>query len=165
MKNYAMMALGLALLPTLAVAAPEFSGTWARDNARSTPAGYPTYWLARTTQGGFGGNQEAIMRVQQSGATLQVADPVRPVRTYALDGVAHTVTADTGLTKTSVTARLQGDEVVIDKVEPYSEMPGSVTAKIRETWRLSPDGKELTITTTRDVPAKQQSYKEVYLRK
>jgi hypothetical protein len=43
-------------------------------------------------------------------------------------------------------------------------MPGNVTLKVKEAWSLSPDGKTLTITTTRDIPARHQEYKEVYTR-
>ena len=53
---------------------------------------------------------------------------------------------------------------MVDTVEPYGGMPGNATLKIKEVWSLSPDGKTLTITTTRDVPAKLETYKQVYNR-
>jgi hypothetical protein len=43
-------------------------------------------------------------------------------------------------------------------------MPGNVGLKIKEVWTLSPDGKTLTILTTRDIPARHQEYKQVYIK-
>jgi len=165
MKNQMMMAAGLALLPTLAMAGPDFSGTWVRDNGKSDPPGYPVYWLTRAAPGGFGGNQETVVEVRQSAGSLQVVNPNRPLRTYALDGQPHAATTDTGLQKASVTASAQDEGLTITTAQPYGGMPGNVAASFKETWRLSADGKVLTITTVRDLPAKQQTSKDVYNRR
>jgi hypothetical protein len=159
------LTLGLALAPSLAMAAPDFSGTWVRDKAKSSPEPYPLYWLTRSQPGGFGGNQDPVMQVKQTASGLQVVDPVHPQRSYALDGRPHTVTMDTGMRQASVTAAVQSDALTIASSEPYGGMPGNVTANARETWRLSADGKVLTITTVVETPAKQQSFTEVYNRR
>jgi hypothetical protein len=106
------------------------------------------------------------MTVHQDARTLHVDDPQSMIHEYTLnaDGTAHTEPMDTGIQKAQVTAQLQGDNLVVETTEPYGGMPGNVTLKVKEVWSLSPDGKTLTITTTRDVPARNQEYKEVYTR-
>jgi hypothetical protein len=164
MKKTFLM-LGLMLLPTVALAAPNFSGTWQRNNANSDPDPYPLYWITRPGPS-MGGGRNAInlMTVHQKGNTLQVADPQHPLRNYTLDGQPHTRPTDNMLSKASVTANMQGDNVVIDTTQPYGQMPGNITLKEKEVWALSPDGKTLTVTITRDIPAKQATLKEVYER-
>jgi hypothetical protein len=44
-------------------------------------------------------------------------------------------------------------------------MPGNASLEIKEVWSLSPDGKVLTVTTHRNTPAVQNSYKTVYNKK
>jgi len=102
------------------------------------------------------------MIVQQDANSLQVVDPQGTVRKYMLDGKPHTTTMDTGVEKATVIASWQGDTLVIGTTQPYGGMPGNVTAHIKEVWSLSPDGKILTITTTRTIPAVEKIYKEVY---
>ncbi len=167
MKKQILMALWIACLPVIAMAAPDFNGTWLRDKAKSEPAPYPLYWLTRGVDPGGGGGQNAdyIITVRQEAAKLQVTDPQRPLRTYELDGKARSVTADTGMVKASVAATLKGDTLVVDTTQPYGSMPGNVMMKVEEVWSLSADGKVLTITTTRDSPAAKQTFKEVYNRK
>lgn len=167
MKTKAMMALALALAPTLAWAAPDFSGNWVRDNARSDPGNYPVYWLTRVAPGGGGGggNQEQVVEIRQTGGSLLVTNPARPVRTYALDGKAHAAATDTGLQRASITAAVQDDALTITTAQPYGGMPGNVAATFTDTWRLSTDGKVLTITTVRDTPARRQESKEVFNRR
>lgn len=163
MKKHMMMALALALLPTLAMAAPDFSGTWARDASKSDPVNYPVYWLTRTAP--IGGGADAVVEIKQDAGSLQIANPARRFLNYALDGKAHAVAMETGLAKANLTATLQDDALTIATVQPYGGMPGNVMAKVKETWRLSANGKVLTITTIRDTPAKQQTSKEVFVRR
>ncbi len=72
---------------------------------------------------------------------------------------------DTGLGKTALTARLDGETLVIGRAQPFGGMPGNVEARITETWRLSADGKALTLTTRRETPAKAQTFTEVFARR
>jgi hypothetical protein len=161
----AMMSAGMAFLPTLAMAAPDFNGAWVRDNAKSDPAPNAMYWLTRggpTPGGGGRGNAQFVMTVHEDAKGIQVADSQTAMREYVLDGKPHTRATDTGIQKAEVKAALQGDTLVIETTQPYGGMPGNATLKVKEVWALSPDGKTLTITTTRDVAAKQQTFKQVY---
>jgi hypothetical protein len=186
MKKQLLM-LGMILLPTLAMAAPpDFSGSWARDAADSDAVPNLMYWMTRVAPaaprggaaaggaaaaggrggggGGRGGGAAVIMTVQQDAKGLHQAESQAIVRDYVLDGHPHTKTTDTGIQKAEVTAQLEPDKLVIDTTEPFGGMPGNVGLKIKEVWTLSPDGKTLTITTTRDIPARHEQYKEVYTR-
>lgn len=164
------MILGMILLPTLAMAGtPDFSGSWVRNPIASDPMPNQMYWVtrevvggARGGRGGRGGGGEVTLTVQQNAKILQVSQSNEIARKYILDGRPHARATDTGIQKAEDTARLEGDSVVIDTAEPFGGMPGNVILKIKETWSLSPDGKTLTITTTRDIPARHQAFKEVY---
>jgi len=164
MKKQFLM-LGIILLPTLAMAAaPDFNGSWVRNAAGSDPVPNQMYWMTRggNTMGGGGRAAEVILNVHEEGKSLDVAESNQILRKYTLDGAPHTRPTDTGMQKAVDTATLQGDNLVIETSEPYGGMPGNATLKIKQVWSLSPDGKTLTITTTRDVPARQQTYTEVY---
>ena len=158
------IALGMICLPAIALAAPDFSGSWARNNANSDPAPNGMYWLTRggATMGGGRGTAEVILNVHQDAKGLQIAESGSVVRNYSLDGAPHSRATDTGVEKAVVKAAFEGDTLVIETTQPYGGMPGNATLKIKEVWSLSPDGKTLTITTTRGVPARQQIFKQVY---
>jgi hypothetical protein len=168
MKKHALM-LGMILLPTLAMAAtPDFNGAWVRNPTGSDPMPNQMYWVTRGAAGGDrggrggGGGEQVTLTVQQDANTLQVSESNAIVRKYTLDGKAHTRPTDTGIQKAEDTVRLEGESLVIDTAEPFGGMPGNAVLKIKETWSLSPDGKTLTIITTRDIPARHQTFKEVY---
>lgn len=160
-------ALGMMLLPAMALAAPDFNGSWVRDNAKSEAVPNTMYWMTRgaNTMGGGGrGNAQVILNIHQDAKALQVDDAQSAPRNYVLDGKPHSRPTDTGIQKAEVTANLQADALVIETTQPFGGMPGNATLTIKEIWSLSPDGKTLTVTTTRDVPARQQIYKQVYNR-
>jgi hypothetical protein len=169
-----LLILGMVILPAVAAAtAPNFSGTWARDSANSDPVPDLAYWMTRVPPAAprpASGPQRPVpavlLTVHQDAMTLNVIDPSSAIHEYTLngDGSSHVTAMDTGIQKAQVTAQLQADNLVIETVEPYGGMPGNVTLKVKEVWSLSADGKTLTITTTRDAPARHQSYKEIYTR-
>jgi hypothetical protein len=172
MKKH-LLILGMIFLPALTMAAtPDFSGTWARDSANSDPVPNQTYWMTRVAPAAqrAGGGQRAapviLLTVHQDAKTLHVVDSQSAIHEYTLDGDGspHTKPMDTGIQKAEVTAHLQSDNLVIETSEPFGGMPGNVTLKVKEVWSLSPDGKTLTITTTRDIPARHEAYKQVYTR-
>ena len=165
MKKAILLMLGMALLPGLALAAPDFNGSWVRDNAKSDHDIYPLYWLTRGVDAGGQGNAEYVVSVRQDARGVQVTDSVRPQRNYVLDGKPHVVPTDTGLAKATITATVQGETLVISTVQPYGGMPGNATMNAQEVWALSPDGKSLTITLTREVPATRQTIRQVFTRK
>jgi hypothetical protein len=184
MKKPILIVLAVAYfgLPFLATAAPNFTGSWFRDAASSDPVPNPLM-LREDAQGGGGGGRgqgrgagggrgpggrgggPMPMVVAQDASSLQVTDPQGAVRKYTLDGKTHIVTMDTGVQKAHVTASWQGDALIISSEEPYGGMPGNVTLHAKEVWSISPDGKTLTIATTRTIPAIEKSYKEVYNKK
>jgi hypothetical protein len=162
MKKW-IWALGLTALPTLALAA-DFNGSWVRD-AKSDKDSYPLYWLTRGGAFEYTGGGPVVITVKQDANKVEVADPQRPIRTYELDGKPHTMTMDTMMAKATVTANMQDDKLMVTTSEPYGGMPGNATLTVHEVWSLSPDGKTLTVTTTRDVPAAKQTLKAIYTRK
>jgi hypothetical protein len=185
MKRHILMFLGVAYfgLPFLAAAAPNFSGSWLKDNSKSDPVPNPLM-LREDAQGGGGGGRgqgrggggggrgpggrgggPMPMVVTQDANSLQVTEPQGALRKYTVDGKPHIATMDTGVQKAHVTASWQGDTLVISSEEPYGGMPGNVTLHAQEVWSLSPDGNTLTIATTRTIPAVEKSYKEVYNKK
>jgi len=175
MKRNISMALGLAFfgLPVLAIAAPNFSGSWVQDNAKSERVPDPL-WLTRAPAGrgggragGPGGRGSAAdaLTVQQDANSLQVTDALGAIRKYKLDGKPYTSATETGMQKAAVTASLRGDMLAIETSRPYGGMPGNVTLQVKEVWTLSPDGKLLTITTTQTSPAVEKTFKQVYTRK
>ena len=165
--NTRILMMIAALLPALAFAEPDFSGTWVRDSAKSDVVPNTMYWLTRGVEagGGRGRNTQSVIEVQQSAGRVQVADPARPPRTLMLDGKPHAVPTDTGIQIATVVATVQGDTLTVWTTQPFGGMPGNATLKITETWSLSPDGKVLTVRTERDLPALRQSFSEVYNRR
>ena len=179
MKKYAVMMVAAALfgLPAFSIAAQNFSGSWVRDNIKSDPA--PNmYWLTREPnsggaggggRGGGGGGSGArapiVMTVQHDANRLSVTTPSGAVQKYALDGKPFSKPTDTGVAKAMISATAQGDTLVITTTQPWGGMPGNVSLEIKEVWSLSPDGKVLTVTTHRNTPALQNSFKTVYNKK
>ena len=167
MKKQLMIALGLAALslPALAAAA-DFSGTYVRDAKASDANYFPLYWITRDFIAPGGGGGETVVVVKQTPSSLQITDPARAIRNLPLDGQPHVVTAETGVVKQTVTASVQGDNLVVATVMPYAGMPGGITLNANDTWSLSRDGKVLTVTTVRSTPAApRETSKQVYNRR
>jgi hypothetical protein len=160
MKKQIMIALGLTLMAAPAMAA-DLSGAWVRDAKASDPNSFPVYWITRDLIApGGGGN--AVIELKQSPTTLEITDPARILRKLPLDGQPHVSKAETGVVNHTVTATLQGDNLVVATVEPYAGLPGGITTNIKDTWALSNGGKTLTVTTVRVTPAATQTSKQVY---
>ena len=157
----AVAALVAACALATSAFAADLSGDWIRDSSQSESVPYPTYWL---TRGGEDRARDAddVITVRHDGDTLQITGPVQPQRTILLDGMPHAVATDTGVQTASVTATMRGDALVIDRVQPYGEMPGNVALQEQQTWQLAPDGGTLVVVTTRTTPARRESYTEVY---
>lgn len=104
------------------------------------------------------------MTIHQDAKMLHVDNPQAVVHQYSIntDGAAHAETTGTNIEKAQVKAQFQGDNLVVDTTQPFGGMPGNIPLKTRETWSLSPDGKTLTITTTRDIPSRHEEFKEVF---
>jgi len=178
-----IVVMSLLALPTFSAAAQNFSGSWVRDNAKSDPAPNPQYWLTREpNSGGAGGGggrgggsgrgnaggvgaPGVVITVQQDANSLTVTSPTGAVQKYTLDGKPFSKTTDTGVAKAVVSASTEGDTVVITTTQPWGGMPGNASLDIKEVWSLSPDGKVLTVTTHRNTPALQNSFKTIYNKK
>ena len=171
MKRTILTILGLALtMPLTSMAAPDFSGAWMRDEASSDAGPPELYWLTRgvdATGGRPPSEAERSLEVAQDGNKLTVTRDRRILSNhlnYMLDGKPHTVAMMTGMAQATVTASWKGDTLVINTVEPFGGMPGNATMQTSEVWSLSADGKVLTITTTRELPATTKTIKQVYRR-
>jgi len=105
------------------------------------------------------------MTVQQDANSLTVTSPSGAVQKYTLDGKPFSKPTDTGVAKAVVSASTQGDTLVITTNQPWGGMPGNASLDIKEVWSLSTDGKVLTVTTHRNTPALQNSFKTVYNKK
>jgi len=173
MKIYLAMIVAMALfgLPAFSIAAQDFSGSWVRDNVKSDPA--PNmYWLTREPNsggagggGGRGAPAPLVTTVQHDTNSLTVTNPSGAVQKYTLDGKPFSKATDTGMARAVISASTQGNTVVISTTQPWGGMPGNASLEIKEVWSLSPDGKVLTVTTHRNAPAVQNSYKTVYNKK
>src|SRR5215831_5704171 len=105
MKTHILALVGMVLLgvQSFAIAAPNFSGSWVRDNAKSDQVPNLQYWLTRepnsggaggggrggNNNGGRGGNQ-VVIEVQQDAKNLVVISPQGAIQKYALDGKPFT---------------------------------------------------------------------------
>jgi hypothetical protein len=166
MKNKLMIILGLAMLPLAACAQSDFGGTWVANPGESEPGVDTDYWFGRLSPEVPG---QPDLKVEQDGNTISVYEEARVLArydypaVYVADGKAHEVTdSGTGLAKISITTNWDGDDLVIDSVKPWGSMPGNITLNSREVWKLSADGKKLSITTTQSSPAKVITYTQVY---
>jgi hypothetical protein len=159
--------IAAVLLPTMAFAQPDFSGSWVRDGAKSDVVPNTMYWLTRGVEagGGRGRNNQIVIEVQQSAGRILIADPARPPRALVLDGKPHTAPTDTGIQTSTIIASVQGDRLTVSTTQPFGGMPGNATLKITETWSLSPDAKVLTVRTERELPALRQTFNEIYNRR
>ena len=164
MKNIFTIAAAVAFVPALALAAPNFTGTWVRDGQNSSTVPNTMYWLTRGVDAGGarGPGSNITLEVQQSGSNLTVVDPVEKQRTFMLDGKPYATPTDTGVQNATVTSTLSDAALTIVTQQPWGGMPGNVGLTTTKTWTLSADGRVLTVNTVRDTPAKRDTYREVF---
>jgi len=163
-KTIIMMAMTAAMLPAFAMAA-DVTGVWVRDS-KSDPMPDTMYWAVRVPPALPPNNtQEFVLTVKQDPAALVVTNPARKMRNIPLDGRPHEMTTDTGIQKATVTGVNRPDAVLITTLQPFGGMPGNAKLTVREIWSLSPDGKVLTVTTSRELPARTAIDTQVYNRR
>ena len=176
MKKHIAWLCGIAFLglPAASFAAANFSGSWVRDASKSDPVPMTMYWLTRPNEAGIGGGRggpgggrgpQVPTVIQQDANSLEMTSPQGEVRKIVTDGKPHTERTATGVQKATITASMQGDTLTVGTTQPWGGMPGNISLDIKEVWSLSPDGKTLTITTTRTDAAVVKTYKEVYNKK
>ena len=162
-KTILLGALVVAALPAFASAA-DVSGVWVRD-AKSDPRPDTMYWLVRAPPPGGGPAPEFVLTVKQEGGKLTVFNPNLKFRTVQLDGKPHVEKTDSLVADATVTAANQPNAVQITTTQPFGGMPGNAPLTITESWAVSPDGKVLTVTTTRQLPARTSTDKQIYNRR
>ncbi len=145
--------------------APAAQGGGAAQAGAPSQAGAPAQAAAPAARAGGGGgrgNGPSIV-MEQDATALTVNDPQNGYRKYPMDGKPITRRTEQWVTNATVTGTPQGnDTMVFTTTQPYGGMPGNNTLTVKEVWTLSPDGKVLTVTTTRSIPAIEKTYKQVY---
>jgi len=152
----------LALIVAMAVAAPDFSGSWSLDQSKSDPI---------AMGGGRGGgvaaqpaNIDVKMTISQTANELAVVRVMGERTTemkYALDGKESKNSSGRG--EVASVCKWEGDTLVIDNKQTFTMQDGTTreTAS-KEVYSLSADGKVLTITTTRTTQQGERTTKQVY---
>jgi hypothetical protein len=159
-----LLVFGIVLL-ALAMAAPNFSGTWVRDKAKSDPMG-----MGRPGGGGGGGQApdvEITLTIKQDANSFEVATQ-RGERTseakYTLDGKENTNATGRGSTVSK--SKWNGDVLVLEGVRKFSGPNGDMEMPFKDEYSLSADGKVLTVKSTSNNPqGEQQTRKQVYNKK
>ncbi len=159
MKRHLVLGLlvfGIALL-ALAVAAPDLSGVWVRDKAKSDPMR-----MGGPGGGGQAPDFEVTLTIKQSGNNFEVATQ-RGERNfeakYTLDGKENKNTMGRGETVSK--SKWDGSTLVIEGVRQF----GDREMQFKEAYALSDDGKVLTVTSTTNTPQGERTSKQVYNKK
>ena len=139
---------------SIAQAAPDFSGTWRLNQAKSSRA-----IVGNTPDIQFASQLE----VKQSATDLAiVATSVRqqPVSAvYKLDGSKVNVQAPEGIIETGE-AKMNGTTLVITSRRSFSSPAGDIVVDFKEVWSRS--GNELTVEKTRTQSGDSSTQKAVY---
>jgi len=139
---------------SIAQAAPDFSGTWRLNQAKSSRA-----IVGNTPDIQFASQLE----VKQSASDISIVgtsirqQPVSAV--YKLDGSKVNVQAPEGITETGE-AKLNGTMLVITSRRSFSSPAGDIVVDFKEVWSRS--GNELTVEKTRSQSGDSSTQKAVY---
>src|SRR5215208_163598 len=151
------MSVALALAAqaiSLAQAAPDFSGTWRLNQAKSSRA-----IVGNTPDIQFPSQFE----VKQSAADVSIVSTSirqQPMSAlYKLDGSKVNVQAPEGITETGQ-ARLDGAALVIVSRRSFSSPAGDIVVEFKEVWSRS--GNELMVEKTRTQSGESSTQKAVY---
>ena len=139
---------------SIAQAAPDFSGTWRLNQAKSSRA-----IVGNTPDIQFASQLE----VKQSATDLAIVatsirqQPVSAV--YKLDGSKVNVQAPEGIIETGE-AKMNGTTLVITSRRSFSSPAGDIVVDFKEVWSRS--GNELTVEKTRTQSGDSSTQKAVY---
>ena len=139
---------------SIAQAAPDFSGTWRLNQAKSSRA-----IVGNTPDIQFASQLE----VKESSTDISIVgtsirqQPVSAV--YKLDGSKVNVQAPEGITETGE-AKLDGTMLVITSRRSFSSPAGDIVVDFKEVWSRS--GNELTVEKTRNQSGDSSTQKAVY---
>jgi len=161
-KALLVLAIGLCMV-AVALAAADFSGTWA-VNAEKTTAANPAAQAGGGGGGGRGGGGMGggEMTIKQTGNELTISQ-VRGQNTvetkYTMDGAEHSAEAQGGTMKYK--AVLTGDTLAITgtRTTQRGEMP------INTKYTLSADGKTLTVINVMNMGGQETERKTIYDKK
>ena len=134
--------------------APDFSGTWRLNQAKSSRA-----IVGNTPDIQFASQLE----VKESPTDISIVgtsirqQPVSAV--YKLDGSKVNVQAPEGITETGE-AKLNGTTLVITSRRSFSSPAGDIVVDFKEVWSRS--GNELTVEKTRTQSGDSSTQKAVY---
>jgi len=168
---------GFVSTAVLAQAQTDFSGTWAIDKDKSDkprrPAGQTVEGRAPegmsrrsapAVPGGRGGDRELpdiTETIEQTADSIHIRSTEGSNRTYTFDAAPVTMRGPAGGEMTSV-LKWKGKDIVIQSEEPIETNIGKAKIEIRETRKLSKDGKVMTVETTVSTPNGNMSTKRVF---
>lgn len=146
----------LFLTPWVWADQADFSGTWVLNQQKSDAAN-PR-----------GGQQPDItMMIEQSGGALKISQKVTRGGnertfdfTYTTDGEAREIRSVQG--SGPARAKWDGDKLAVRSVQKRRTPRGEMEVESAETWKLSPDGKVLTVISTMKTPRGERTRKMVY---
>jgi hypothetical protein len=159
-----MMIFGMLVLAATVFAAPNFTGTWALDTAKSE--------LPDPGQGrGPGSFMAPAMTVTQDAASITVERTMtgrdgqerKTTTKLTPDGKVVTETNDRGSVDTK--ASWDNATLVVDTARKFEREGQTFEMKRSEKWTLSADGKELTIVFTQSSQRGDSKGKAVYTKK
>jgi hypothetical protein len=149
-----------AVFSTAAQSEVNFSGTWVLNRAKSDIPQFRNLEEGKTAS--------LTMTVAQQDRTLRVTrhfkidgEEQKETHTYKTDG---TETTNNGLRGESVVtkAHWEGKALVVESTRKVSMLVTDVSVESRGVWRLSPDGKTLTIDGVIRGPRGEQRMQAVF---
>ena len=150
MKSFLLSALGLILTVSVAHAAPNLSGDWTLNIAKSNYGAFPA--PRSITRKITHSDPKLTMVTTQKGAQGDVTSTLN----YTTDGKEVTNKLQTGESKGS--AQWIGDKLMI---ESSREVQGTVL-KQKEIWTISGDGKTITVDAHVSLPNGEFDVKQVF---
>ncbi len=150
MKPFLLSTLGLILTAAAAIAAPNLSGDWKLNAAKSNYGAFPA--PQSVTRKITYSDPKLTMVTTQRGAQGDVTNTLN----YTTDGKEVTNKLQTGESKGS--AQWIGDKLMI---ESSREIQGAVL-KQKEIWTISGDGKTITVDAHVSLPNGEFDVKQVF---
>jgi hypothetical protein len=139
---------------SIAQAAPDFSGTWRLNQAKSSRS-----VVGNTPDIPFP-SQIEVKQTATEISVLSTSVRQQPLSaTYKLDGSKVNVQAPEGITETGE-AKFDGGNLIITSRRSFSSPAGEVIVEFKEVWTLT--GTALTIEKTRTQSGDSSTQKAVY---
>ena len=160
-----LLALGIALV---ALAASDMSGTWLLDKTKSDPI--------RMGRGGDAGGPppdiNITLVINQTAGDISISRTMSmrgndrtSEQKFTLDGKESTNPSSMGRGEFKGKAKIDGANLVIEGTQKINTPNGEFEIGVKDEYALSPDGKVLTLTTTRSTPQGDRTSKQVFNKK